>query len=499
MTGAVAGLDLWLELPAHGTRARALEEALRTAIREGRLTVGTRLPPTRGLAAELGLSRGTVSQAYTQLTGEGWLTTRPGRAGTRVAEQPRPEAAATAPPPAAPAAREPRHDLGPGRPDVAAFPRAEWLRAVRQALREAPAEAFGYGDPRGRPELRTALAGYLGRARGVRVDPANLVVCSGYTQALGLLTGVFADAGVRTIGMEDPALADHVAIARGRLTVVDIPVDDEGMRLEALARPDIRAVACTPAHQFPLGVSMSSARRTGLLTWARERDGWIVEDDYDGEFRYDRRPIGALQARSPSRIVYVGTTSKSLGPGVRIGWIACPPRLLDRLVGAKALADRVTGPLDQIALAGMIASGRYDRHLRLMRQRYRRRRDELAAAVAARLPGARITGITAGLHAILDLPPGAPPEAEIMAALAAASVRLHPLSAYARGPVPPGPPRLVVGYATPAAHAYGMALDALLTALEGLVVPRGRALPRTPGASAPGLLGAGLLGAGPKP
>ncbi|WNI18886.1 PLP-dependent aminotransferase family protein [Actinacidiphila sp. ITFR-21] len=485
MTGTASGLDLWLELPARGSRARAVEEALRTAIREGRLPAGTRLPPTRSLAAELGLSRGTVNQAYAQLAGEGWLTTAPGRAGTRVAEQPRPEAAAPAP--AAVVRPEPRHDLAPGRPDVASFPRAEWLRATRQALRDAPAEAFGYGDPRGRPELRTALAGYLGRARGVRVDPAHIVVCSGYTQALGLLTAVLADLGAGCVGMEDPALGDHVAVARRRLTVVDVPVDGEGMRVSALARSAADAVACTPAHQFPVGVSLSPARRAALLSWARERDGWIVEDDYDGEFRYDRRPVGALQAHNPARVVYVGTTSKSLGPGVRIGWIACPPRLLEPLVEAKSLADRVTSPLDQLALAGLIASGGYDRHLRTMRQRYRRRRDELTAATAVRLPGARVTGIAAGLHAILELPPGTPPEEEVMAALTAASVRVHPLSAYRRAQVPAAAPRLVVGYATPAAHAYSSALDALFTVLGEPAAARGRSGggPATGGSAAP--------------
>ncbi|MGD9484798.1 PLP-dependent aminotransferase family protein [Streptomyces sp. TRM70308] len=467
MTAVAAGLDLLLELPARGGRGRALEEALRTAIREGRLTAGTRLPPSRSLAAELGLARGTVSQAYTQLAHEGWLITSSGRAGTRVARQLRPEAGA--PPRGAPGPFGPprvRHDLGPGRPDVSLFPRTAWLRATRQALRDAPAEALGYGDPRGRPELRAALAAYLGRARSVRVDPAHLVVCSGYTQAFGLLTSVLAEQGVECVAMEDPALGDHVAVARGRLRVVDTEVDAEGMRVADLARTDARAAACTPAHQFPLGVSLSPARRADLLSWARERDGWVIEDDYDGEFRYDRRPVGALQAHSPARVCYVGSTSKALGPGVRIGWIACPPRLLEAVVAAKVLADRVTGPLDQLALAELIASGGYDRHLRAMRQHYRRRRDALIEMTAARLPGARVTGIAAGLHAILELPRGFPPEEEVVAALAAASVRAHPLSAYRRGPARPAGAALVIGYATPAAHAHGLALDALFTTLE---------------------------------
>ncbi|MET9296399.1 PLP-dependent aminotransferase family protein [Streptomyces sp. NPDC003077] len=457
-------MDLFIEMAPRGGRGRAVEEALRAAIVEGRLAAGTRLPPTRGLADELGLARGTVNQAYAQLVAEGWLTTA-GRAGTYVAAQPSPE-----PPsrhPHGSAAPAPRHDLGPGRPDVSAFPRQAWLRALRHALREAPAEVFGYGDPRGRPELRAALAGYLGRVRGVRVDPGHVVVCSGYTQALGLLADVFAGVGVRRVGMEDPALADHATVVGRRLTVVDAGVDAEGMSVTALEEGDAGAAVCTPAHQFPLGVSMSPARRARLLAWAQERDGWIVEDDYDGEFRYDKRPVGALQGRHPGRVVYVGSTSKSLGPGVRLGWIACPPPLLDALVEAKRLADRATSPLDQLALATMLTTGAYDRHLRTMRRAYRYRRDALAARAAARLPHARITGIAAGLHAILELPPTAPPEDRLVAALDAASVRVHPLGAYLRSrPPAPAAPRLVVGYAAPPSHAYSLALEALFGALE---------------------------------
>ncbi|KAB8190325.1 aminotransferase class I/II-fold pyridoxal phosphate-dependent enzyme [Nonomuraea phyllanthi] len=462
-----SGLDLLLEIPKRGGRRRAVEESLRAAIREGRLAAGTRLPSSRDMAAQLGLSRGTVAAAYEQLVAEGWLTARSG-SGTRVAAG----AAAPAPPASgrvAPAAA--RHDLGPGRSDARAFPRDAWSHAMRHVLREAPAEAFGFGDPQGRIELRTTLAAYLGRVRGVRVDPAGLVICSGYTQALGLLTEVFAELGVGTVGMENPASGDHVAIVAARLRVADVPVDAEGISRAALEASGAEVAVCTPAHQFPLGMSMSPARRSELLAWADETLGWIVEDDYDSEFRYDRRPIGALQSRRPSRIVHVGSTSKTLGPAVRLGWIACPPYLLEPLVEAKRRA-RPTSPLDQLALARMIDTGGYDRHLRTVRRAYRLRRNLLTEAVRTGLPRARVLGVEAGLHAILELPAGSPDETTIVDALRAASVHVHALGDYER-PSPRSRPRpsLVVGYGTPPSYSYPAAIGALVDRLRTLTSP----------------------------
>ncbi|MEV4362070.1 PLP-dependent aminotransferase family protein [Nonomuraea sp. NPDC049625] len=465
MTDAL-GPELLLELPGWGSRGRALEEALRSAIRGGRLVAGTRLPSSRDLASQLGLSRGTVTQAYEQLVAEGWLTARQG-SGTRVA-------AGTAEAPArsgrsagsAEATASGRYDLRPGRPDAYAFPREAWARAMRHVLREAPTEVFGFGDPRGRIELRTALASYLGRTRGVRVDPANLIVCSGYTQALGLLAEVFTELGVRTAGMEDPAIGDHVRLLAGRLSVAAVPVDAAGLRVDALRDSGAEVAVCTPAHQFPLGVSMAPERRSELLEWADDSLGWIVEDDYDGEFRYDRHPIAALQSRRPSRIVYAGSTSKTIGPAVRLGWIACPPLLLEPLTEAKRRA-RETRPLEQLALARMIELGDYDRHLRTMRRGYQRRRDTLVAAVRSGLPDVRVRGIDAGLHALLELP-SAPSERAVVEAARAASVDVHPLGEYMRGDRDRHPPSLVVGYATPPAHSYPAALDALIRGLRRL-------------------------------
>jgi GntR family transcriptional regulator/MocR family aminotransferase len=461
-----AGLELLLEVPGRGARRRAVEESLRAAVRDGRLAAGTRLPSSRDLAAQLGLSRGTVAQAYEQLAAEGWLTARSG-SGTWVATAAAaPQAAArerVAVPPA------PRHDLRPGSPDAGAFPRAAWLRAIRGAVREAPADAFGFGDPRGRIELRSTLAAYLGRVRGVRTDPAHLIICSGYTQALALLAEVFAGLGVGTAGMENPAIGDHVAIVAARLRVADIAVDGAGMSQTELAASGAQLAVCTPAHQFPLGMSMSPGRRSGLLSWAEENLGWIVEDDYDGEFRYGRRPIGALQSRRPARIVYVGSTSKSLGPAVRLGWIACPAPLLEPLAEAKRLA-RPTSSLEQLALARLIDAGDYDRHLRVVRRGYRHRRDLLTEAVRSQLPRARILGIDAGLQAVLELPAGFPDEAAVMATLNGASISVHPLGSYLRPPVSGDRrcPSLVVGYGTPPAHGYRAAIGVLVGRLRDL-------------------------------
>ncbi|MFI9508992.1 PLP-dependent aminotransferase family protein [Nocardia sp. NPDC052566] len=452
------GPELLLELPARGTRRRALEEAVRTAIRDGRLAGGTRLPSTRDLAHQLGLARGTVTAVYEQLTAEGWLTARQG-AGTEVAEGTavsRPALGA-----GLPRAAQAQHDLRPGRPDTQAFPRGAWARAMRSVLREAPADAFGFGDPRGRPELRTTLSAYLSRVRGVRVDPEHLVICSGYTQALGLLAEVFVDMGVSVVGMEDPTIGDHVGLMSTRLQVADIPLDGAGLSVEMLRESGAEAVICTPSHQFPIGTCMTPQRRSELLAWAARRRGWIVEDDYDGEFRYDRQPVAALQSRQPERVIYIGSTSKTIGPGVRIGWIACPPRLVEPLAEAKRRTHDWRS-MDQLALAHLIDSGDYDRHLRSMRRIYRRRRDILTVAVRNALPDSRIHGIDAGLHAILELPdPTRLGEQEAIEALRAAAILTHPLGDYLRSTEVHYPPALVIGYGTPSERSYEPAIEAL--------------------------------------
>jgi len=300
----------------------------------------------------------------------------------------------------------------------------------------------------------------------VRTVPEQILVCSGYTQALGLIADVLAarrPAG--QVAMENPALPDHVSIVSRHLPVLELPVDAEGLDSDVLLASGAHAVVCTPAHQFPSGVALSHGRRSTVLDWARSTSSWIVEDDYDGDFTYERHPMSALQSGSPEQVLYVGSTSKSLGPAVRLGWIASPAELIEPLVHAKRLADRQTGPIDQLALAVLLGNGSYDRHLLSVRRLYRRRRDQLVAAVRLHLPAARVLGVAAGLHAIVELPPGGPSEADVVQALHDASIRVHPYRGYLRGTPTDGPVRVIVGYAAPSSHGYGAAVEALVTTL----------------------------------
>src|SRR5882757_5257476 len=324
-TWATSGIDLHLDLTGRRVRA-GLEDALREAIATGRLLPSTALPSSRALARDLGIARNTVAEAYGQLVAEGWLTAQRG-SGTRVADRRTP--AAALPPAATAELARPRYNLRPGSPDLSAFPRQEWLAAARRALAGAPAVALGYGDPRGRPELRLALADYLARARGVRVTADRIVVCSGFTQGLGLLCQVLRARGASVLATEEYSLASHrdVINAHG-LQRISLPVDRDGATVGGLGDAD--AALLTPAHQFPLGVALSAQRRSQLLDWAERTGGLVIEDDYDGEFRYDRQPVGAMQALAPERIVYTGTASKSLAPGLRLGWLVLPAYRLAR-------------------------------------------------------------------------------------------------------------------------------------------------------------------------
>ena len=449
-------LDLHVELDGGGGRRAGLERALRAAIRGGRLQPGERVPSTRALAHDLGLARGTVAEAYAQLIAEGYLRTSPG-APTRVA-------AGLEPPPrrgdAGPAPDEPpRFDFRPGVPDVGAFPRAAWMRALRRALADAPDRALTGGDPRGRPELCAALAGYLGRTRGVLADPDRIVVCAGYTQALGALCHALRDAGVRTVAMEDPCLHHQRAVAASiGLRVAPLAVDGDGARPDTLAAVAGAAVL-TPAHQFPLGPTLAPERRAAFVARARDRGTVLVEDDYDGEFRYGRQPVGALQGLAPDHVVYAGTSSKTLAPGLRLGWLVLPARLVEPVLAAKRVYGD-TQVLEQLALAELVRSGALDRHVRRMRQRYRRRRDALLATLAARAPALRARGIAAGLHVVLDLPDGMR-EDDVVARAAGRSLAVGVLGPFRHAPAPGDPQGLVVGYAASPEHAYGQALAAL--------------------------------------
>ncbi|MFI7297575.1 PLP-dependent aminotransferase family protein [Streptomyces sp. NPDC050121] len=445
-------MDLHVEAdPGEGRRA-GLERALRDAVRDGRLAPGTRLPATRRLAGELGISRNTVKAAYDQLVAEGYLTARQG-SGTQVAPLP---PVAAEPPEGAARARAPRFDLRPGSPDVGAFPAAAWLRALRRAIATAPSLAYDYGDPRGRIELRTALSGYLGRARGVIAPPERIVITSGYVQGLALLTRVLDGARV---AMEDPGLPFHrEVVRRGGGRVTPAPVDERGVRVGELG--DVAAVVVTPAHQYPTGVTLHPGRRRALTEWARARGALIVEDDYDGEFRYDRQPVGALQGMAPGQVVYLGTASKTLGPALRLGWMVLPPHLVDAVADAKLHSDHHTETIGQLALAELIDAHAYDRHVRACRLRYRRRRDLLLDRLGARRG---VRGIAAGLHALVEVGD----EAEVLARAAATGLAVGGLGEHWHEPSGDRLQGLVIGYGTPRERVYPQALEALARVLDG--------------------------------
>ncbi|WP_327290031.1 MocR-like pyridoxine biosynthesis transcription factor PdxR [Streptomyces sp. NBC_01198] len=467
---AAAGLgrDLHLELAGdrgggRGGRWAVLAGALREAIRSGRLPAGTRLPPYRSLAADLGMARNAVADAYAELVAEGWLTARQG-SGTRVAERAAPPAA---PDPAPAPAPRPAFDLRQGVPLTGSFPRTSWLAASRRALTAAPNDAFGPGDPRGRIELRRALAGYLARARGVRTSPGRIVVCSGVAGALRLLATV-PQVRSAPVAVEAYGLPQHRAILTGAgLRTLPLPVDGRGADPAGLAASGAASVLLTPAHQFPTGVALHPDRRAAAVGWARETGGLVFEDDYDGEFRYDRQPVGAVQGLDPERVAYLGSVSKSLSPAVRIGWMALPAHLVDAVVAAKGEREPSVSVLDQLALAEFIESGGYDRHLRGMRQRYRRRRDQLAAALAEQAPQVEVTGIAAGLHAVLRLPAGT--EAAVARDAALQGLAVEALTGFRHPDAAPGGDRdgLVVGYAAPPDTAFAAALVALCRVLAG--------------------------------
>jgi GntR family transcriptional regulator/MocR family aminotransferase len=416
---------------------RQIETSLRDSIRTGRLTGA--LPPTRVLAADLGVSRGVVVEAYQQLAAEGYVRARGG-----VAE--------FAPPRTDPELPEDRISAGPavdlsyGRADVAHFPRAAWLRAMRSALTGAPNDAFGYPSGSGMPQLRTVLADYLNRVRGTSAEARNVVVCTGYAQGVALVTQTLAASGARTLAVEDPSSGDDaVPAARAAgMHVVGIPVAEDGIDVDALRASDADAVILTPAHQWPTGAVLSASKRAAILRWAAQRGALIIEDDYDAEFRYDGTPVGAMQGLAADRVVYAGSASKMLAPGIRLGWLVAPPHLAPAVSEAKIIADRGSPTLEQLALADLIARGEIDRHLRRMRPVYRRRRDVLVQAIRSRLPDLRPAGISAGMHLLAWLPAGTD-EASVVAAAAHEGLRVDGVGSYRLATRGPG--GLIFGYA----------------------------------------------------
>ncbi|WP_454041362.1 MocR-like pyridoxine biosynthesis transcription factor PdxR [Cellulosimicrobium sp. Marseille-Q8652] len=388
-----------------GAVGRWIEDGLRAAVDDGRLAAGVLLPSSRDAATALGVARGTVTTALDLLVGDGLLVSRP-RAGTAVAAL-RPSTASATGGGSPPAVPRPARLPSVGTPDPALFPRAAWARAVRSATAGLPDSDLGYPDPQGLPALREALASHLRQARGARARAHDVVVVSGVAQGLTLLAGLLAAgaggaAASARVAVEDPSSpgAVDLLLAAG-LGVDPVPVDDDGLRADLL--PDASAVLVTPAHQFPLGVVLAPDRRRELLAWARAGDRYVLEDDYDAELRYDRRPVAALQAMDPDRVVLLGSVSKMLSPALRLGWVLAPPQLVGPLVEAKTRADLGCSVPEQAALADLLVGGAYGRHLRRVRSIYRRRRAVLLDALAAQAPGLRVRGVDAGLHVVVEL------------------------------------------------------------------------------------------------
>ena len=448
--------DSWSSsLDAHldwtpGSGRPALAKAIRAAIRDGRWRPGIVVPSTRALAHDLGVARGTVTRVYTDLAAEGYLLSSQG-APTRVGTA----GADPSPSPSPTTTTKPTHraTLLHGRPDPSSFPRDLWMAATRRVLQDTPNDTFGFGELRGSSVLRTTLSAYLGRSRGVLADPARIVICAGYSHGLTVLSRALRQVGITELAFEDPSICQfrEFAAAAGQ-HVVGVPVDGDGLQVARLSSP---AVVVTPAHQAPLGVTMAPARRTALA----RHGAMVVEDDYDGEFRYDRQQVGALQALAPERVVYAGTTSKTLSPSLRLAWLVLPRALVDPVIAAIASSGAYPPLLDQLTLADLIGSGAYDRHVRRCRTQYRRRRDRLVAA----LPGdLKPLGISAGLHLTVPLSP----DAELAIPTAA---RKHSLAIETLGPQRMQPESgdggLIVGYGAPTAPAFGAALEALLAML----------------------------------
>jgi GntR family transcriptional regulator/MocR family aminotransferase len=438
--------------------ARQIEDQLRRAIRTGLLIGGSQLPSTRALAQDLSVSRGVVVRAYAQLSIEGYIDLRQGANPSvrRPVEVTRPSPA----PREIQRARRPRIDLRAGVPDVGVFPRHAWLRAQRQALTAAPDVDLGYIDCRGLERLRVEIADYVGRARGVVATPDRVLVTAGSTHSLSLIARAFARRGAHTIGFENPShMVLHQVAQRAGLRPVGFPVDDEGLIVDELAGSSVPAVVVSPAHQFPTGRALSGSRRAALARWAVDTDALIIEDDYDAEFRYDRASVGALQGLAPERVIYLGSSSKTLAPGLRLGWAVLPPSFDSEVVEELSRSILHMSAMDQLAFESFLRAGELDRHLRKMRVVYRHRRDAVVRALAQELPDLPVGGIAAGLHLVLELDSYELEQAVHASAqargIAIESISLHALPGYE------GPHGLLVGYGALSEPAIGGAIREL--------------------------------------
>lgn len=450
--------DLLVELRAgHGRGLRQrLEHGLRAAVQSRRLLPGTALPPTRVLAAELGVSRSVVVEAYGNLAADGYLEARQG-AGTRVRMDVHHGPSGDRPPDDGDATSFLRRRRRPapigapiirllgGLPDPALFPRAQWARHYRAVLSELPDAALSYPSTLGAEPLRQAMSAYLGRVRGVATSPDRIIVSAGFTQGLTLVCRALRRAGGRRVAIEDPCFGLHrEAIEMTGLEPVPIPVDAHGLDPAGLDDHDLAAVLVAPAHSYPTGATLDGFRRRELVAWARRHDALIIEDDYDAEFRYDRVPIGALHGLAPDRVVYIGCASKTVSPALRLGWIAAPPGLIEPLEREKCFDDMGSSLLEQLAFARFVDRGDFSRHLRRVRPAYRARRDATIAALDALLPEARWQGAAAGLHLHVALPADVD-EREVVVAAHRRGVLLEDAAWHWARPHE-APPSIVLGY-----------------------------------------------------
>lgn len=397
------GRDLLVSLAEvpKGRWTTHLSGQLRAAVRNGALRPGVLLPSTRVLAADLGLSRGLVVNVYEQLIAEGYLESRPGSA-TRVSSM-------ASGPPRTPKSKKdlaaPSVLHNPGLPDMRLFPRTEWLKAYRTALRNLPDGDLHYGHPQGYEPLRVQLADYLGRVRGTTATPDQILIVNGYAQALAILATVLPGIGIDSVAVEEPGSTG----TRGQLqhwgvSTPPATVDNHGLRIDALEATGARAVLVTPAHHYPTGVVLSAERRRQLIAWADAGSRYVIEDDYDAEFRYDHAPVGSLQPLAPERVITGSSVSKTLAPCIRLGWLILPTDLIGHAVDTKAASDLAAPTFPQAALAEFLGCGAFDRHLRRSRRRYRKRRQELADRLALHLPSDSISGLDAGLNLCIRLP-----------------------------------------------------------------------------------------------
>ena len=458
-------LDLSATRP--GPLHMRLAAALRAAVRDGRLPVGAALPPSRMLAADLGVSRWTVTEAYGQLITEGYLTGKTGSA-TRVTWSPRPgdeprggPARTRQAPPVRPSPPS-GFDLGSYTPDLRGFPRHKWVEAIRAAAETAPFDRLSYSEPGGMPELRAVLAEHLNRSRGAAAELDTISVVMGAGQGMFRVCRALAAAGHTAIGMETPGSSRlWQAAQEAGLTTVPLPVDDDGLIVDAVReQPGLRAVCVGAARQIALGCPLAPHRRPALVDWARRVDGLVIEDDFYSEFSYDRPAPPVIQGTAKDRVALLGSMSTVLGPTVGIGWVVAPRRWV-QAVRAEHEIQVLPPALNQLALVQLMQSGAYDRHLRASRQRFRARRNVLLDALGRHLPGYRVRGAEAGAAVLIELPAGTD-EREILRAAARRGIELCNLYEVQPQPRDPG---LLVGYGS----IKDTAIDAAVAALAEVV------------------------------